>query len=77
MDFFRRAFSEDNGNPSTMRLLAFIGPMIILLTWSSNCLLTKTFVPIDTQTLATLAVLVGGKVWQKGQELTGQVNAKP
>ena len=67
-----QAFQEDNGNPSSMRLMVGFVVVTILGTWSFLSIKTGAFVVIPTEVAGILLGSLGIKAWQKGKEEPAQ-----
>ncbi len=68
MDLLRQILSEDNGNPSTIRVVAIIVPLVIIGTWSWNCISTGTMIGFEGFDLLALIGAPAAKVMQKSKE---------
>lgn len=68
LDFVKRTFSEDNGNPSYTRISSFCVLTNIMVNWSYIIFKTGVWVPLDGGTIALIGILVAGKVAQKFAE---------
>jgi len=72
-EFIQKALSEDNGNPSSIRLMSFIGFMqwsiaitvgfVVVLIYQKDLI-----IPYLYTVAAMTAGILGIKVWQKGKE---------
>lgn len=67
-DMLMKIISEDNGNPSSMRVI--VGAVIFLIvgTWSWHCISAGVLVGFDWEEIGMLLGLLGLKVYQKGKE---------
>lgn len=69
MNFLVQAFSEANGNPSSMRLLTAAVVLVILSGWLSVTLNTHAMAPLDLNGPGgILCLALGIKGWQRGRE---------
>lgn len=57
-------FTDDKGNKSSMRIISFIGSLMILGVWTVVSLIDMKMTPIGYEHVMLLAVLVGGKAGQ-------------
>ena len=57
--------TEDNGNPSLMRLSQFIITCVVMLNWTIACIFTKAMVPLEGTALTLVLGSLGIKAGQK------------
>ena len=60
-----RLLSEDNGNPSSMRLIMVGWHGIVALVWATLSIHGGTMVPLDPSIVETLGMTIAGKFGQK------------
>ena len=63
-------FLGQNGNNSAMRLAFVIGIFTIIAVWAFISLIKMEIQSLDSSLLGVVAVLTGGKIWQKKLEHT-------
>lgn len=68
LGFVKNILSEDNGNPSMMRVVAALIPLVVVGTWSWHCISTGQLVGFDYEEVAALIGPLAAKAWQKGKE---------
>lgn len=61
-------FLGQNGNSSAMRLIFVIGVFAIIGVWVWISLIKMEIQALDSSLLGVIAVLTGGKIWQKKLE---------
>jgi len=77
MNFLIQAFSESNGNASSMRLLTAAVVLSILSGWLSVTFHDHTMAPLDLNGPGgILCLALGIKGWQRGKESTDKSNEK-
>ena len=62
-----KLFSDDSGNPSITRVVWAIGVLVILGTWSYECI-TGDWVTLSVGDATALGMILGLKVGQKAIE---------
>jgi hypothetical protein len=67
--FLKAMLSENNGNPSSIRLVGVLGPLIVLGTWAYISISTGEMVTPEGWDMLMLLGLPAAKVWQKGKEV--------
>jgi len=68
MNFLARILSEDNGNPSSMRMITALICLIVMLTWSYTCIKQGQLLPLDIEQIGLVLGALGLKTFQKGKE---------
>jgi len=68
-EFINKTFSEDNGNPSSMRLITFIIIVVVLFNWTYHNIQTGTISALSYQEILALLGPLGIKAYQKGSEV--------
>ena len=79
MDFIagiKNMISEDNGNTSSMRILASLVIIVMLGNWTYFNITHGTLVSFDWQDLSLILGVLGVKVYQKGKENGGKKDEK-
>jgi len=71
-EFVRTSFSEDNGNPSSMRFFVFLIIAVILFNWTYHNIQTGTFTSLSYEEIFALLGPLGFKAYQKGSEVKPQ-----
>ena len=64
-EFMRKMMSDDNGNPSSTRVMTAFVVVNVMLVWTLANLRSDKWVPMDLETIALLATLLGAKLVQK------------
>ncbi len=67
--FLKTIISEDNGNPSTMRILAFAIAGVILFNWTYFNIQSGAMSTLDYQQLIGILSPLLLKGWQKDKEV--------
>ena len=62
---FQRFLSENNGNPSSTRLVMVLAYVVILGGWITVSIEQKAMQPLPTNILELLGLVTVGKVFQK------------
>jgi len=70
-NFIGRAFSEDNGNPSSTRMLTAFVVVSIISVWGYVSIIKGEIAPLPTEAVVAIVGALGAKVWQKGKEANG------
>ena len=65
VEFIRKMMSDDNGNPSSTRVMTAFVVINIMLVWTLANLRSDKWIPMDFETIAFLATLLGAKLVQK------------
>ena len=68
MNMIEKIFTEDNGNPSTMRVLVFIVVCTVLFNWTYYNITTGTLTSFEMNELGALLGPFFFKAYQKGKE---------
>ncbi len=72
MGFLKNIFSQDNGNPSSMRVLTAFVVISVISVWGYISIITKTLAPFPAEGAVAIIGALGAKAWQKGKETDGQ-----
>lgn len=64
----KNLISEDNGNPSSMRILAFIVILIVLGNWTYFNITHNTIASFDWEEISIILGVLGIKGYQKSKE---------
>lgn len=75
MSFFKGMLSE-SGDVSFLRVMIGFVTVVILLTWSCLCFMTREYIPLSVTDVIALLGMGAIKVWQKGKE-NGNVLRNP
>lgn len=65
---FEKFFCEDNGNPSSMRLIMFLVVSTVLFNWTYLTVLSGKPVQMEMVDLGALGIPMLFKMMQKGKE---------
>lgn len=68
MNFLAKIFTDDGGNPSSVRLVSAISSLAVVGTWAYTSIQTLTIQPLDLSAAAVALGSLGLKVLQKGKE---------
>ena len=68
MSNLKEMLSEKNGQVSTMRVVASVIPLIIILTWAFISIKTGRLVSFDLPDVAALGLPLVAKAYQRGKE---------
>ncbi len=74
MGFLKMLLSEDNGNPSTMRVVVALVVLIMVGTWAYVSISNKALAPMSVEEVGLMLGAMGIKAFQKGKE--ANVDAK-
>ena len=66
--WLRRVLSEDNGNPSSVRLVLVGWHVLVGVVWAYLCVRAGKMVPLDASVVQTLAMTLAAKFGQKFTE---------
>jgi len=64
----KNMISEDNGNPSSMRILAFLVILIVMGNWTYFNITHNTISSFDWQEISMILGVLGIKGYQKSKE---------
>lgn len=68
MNFLKEMLSEDNGNISTMRILAFFIIAVVMFNWTWINIATGSIISFDWADLGLILGPLFAKGYQKGRE---------
>jgi len=66
--FFKSAFSEDNGNPSSMRIITLLIVSVVLFNWTFYNIQNNVLTVLDYNQLLAILGPLGFKALQKNSE---------
>ncbi|MFP5213071.1 MAG: hypothetical protein ACLGPL_06795 [Acidobacteriota bacterium] len=72
MENLSKIFSDNSGNPSSMRLFVAIIVSVVLGTWSFCCIKSGAFIQPDLGFVGTLVGVLGVQQVQKRAELKAE-----
>ena len=75
-EFLLSAFSDQNGRPSSTRILSALVMCNVLAVWSYVCVKSGTFLPIGYDNMALIASCLGMKIYQRKIEGEGNDECK-
>jgi len=67
--FIKMFLSENDGTPSSIRVVSTIVPLVVVGVWAYICVKQGQLVTPDWEDIAMLVGLPAAKVWQKGKEV--------
>lgn len=74
--FLKESFSEDNGNPSSMRIVTILVVGVVLFNWTWFNIQSGTLTGFGYEELIALLGPLGLKAYQKGSEAPANEESK-
>ena len=66
-EWFGRMLSDVDGNPSSMRFVAVVVPIVIVGVWTYVCIKTGTLQSFEWADVGAIGALGGAKAYQAGK----------
>ena len=68
LSYLKALLADGNGDPSSMRFVAVVVPIVIVFVWAWNCISTGQMISFGWPDVGAIGALGGAKAYQKGKE---------